>query len=574
MLVSRTGSRVVSLVCVAIALPCITVCLAAAGNDLELVTAAQERDRELVHTLLSEQVDVNVRRSDGTTALHWTVQWADLETVRLLIDAGASVDVSTDLGVTPLSLACTNANAELVEMLLNAGASADTSRSTGETVLMTCARTGNPDAVKALLSQGAEVNGKEDMQGQTALMWAAAQNHVEVMRVLIGHGADVHGATEKALFTPLLFATREGATEAVHFLLENGADVNELAADGTGPLVAATYTGHWDLAKFLLRAGADVNENATGYTVLHWAAGSWENDISGILGPDGYEWIAARGPGKLELVRALLDHGADPNARIQRRPPRFGYGSGSRLGNLAGATPFLLAALGGFPDIMRELMAAGADPLLTAADGSTALMAAAGYGRIHGESRAQGEEALEAVQVALAAGIDINTANSIGETALHGAAYFQSDPLVQYLLESGAEVNARNLAGETPLVLAEGFTGSDTGGNIFYSESTADVLRAAGGSNLMEFSGTIRTLVTKCPIPAIVVSLAVESRRGYGAGVRLSTTSETEYSNGNCADLKPGSAVRITGTRLGHLLDEHGQPWDGSVDASRMEIVR
>ena len=222
---------------------------------------------------------------------------------------------------------------------------------------------------------------------------------------------------------------------------------------------------------------------------------------------------------------------------------------------------------------MRELIAAGSDPSLTAADGSTALMAAAGYGRIHGESRVQDNEALEAVKAALEAGIDINAVNVVGETALHGAAYFQSDLVVQFLLDNGAEVNARNMAGETPLVLAEGFTGSDTGGNTFYSESTADVLRAAGGSNVIEFLGTIRSLEAPCPIPTIVVSSAVEFR-GYASGVRLNTTAETDYANGNCADLELGTSVRITGTRLGHLLDENGQPWDGSVDTSEVEIVR
>ena len=574
MRVNVTRSGLAALVCVAMTLFTLTTTAraSAAGNDLELLTAVQDRDRDLVRTLLDQGVDVNVQRADGTTALHWAAQWSDLVVARLLVDAGAAPDASTDLGVTPLSLACTNGHAALVEMLLNAGADANTTRSTGETVLMTCARTGDIDSVGALLSHGADVSRAEGVQGQTALMWAAAQNHADVVSALIKHGAGVNVATRKAQFTPLLFAAREGATEAIQVLLDSGADINGLAADGTGPLVAAIYTGHWDLARFLLTRGADPNEDASGYVPLHWAAGSWENDISGIVGPDGYEWIGARGPGKLELVKALLDSGADPNARIERRPPRFGYGSGSRLGNFSGATPFILSALGGLSDIMRELLAAGADPFLTAADGSTALMAAAGYGRIHGESRVQPDEGLQAVKLALDAGIDINAANLIGETALHGAAYFQVDPVVQFLLDMGAEVNALNAAGETPLVLAEGFIGSDTGGNTFYSESTAELLRAAGGSNIMEFSGTVRSFEVQCPVPLIVINSIVEFR-GYGAGVKIKTRPETQYGGRSCEELDVGDTVRITATRLGHLLDEEGQPWDGSVDASVVEIV-
>ncbi len=556
-----------------IALLALTTSLAAGPGEPALLKAVKERDRETFRALLSRNIDVNAQWADGTSALHWAVQWSDLEAVGMLLDAGAAVNVATDLGVTPLSLACTNGNATLVGKLLNAGADVNVTRSTGETALMTCARTGNIDAVKAFLSRDADVNAKEGVQGQTALMWAAAQNHADVARLLIEQGADVQTATANAKFTPLLFAARAGAADAVRVLLADGADVNGLASDGTGALVAATYTGHWDLAGFLLEQGANPNENATGFTALHWAAGSWENDISGALGPDGYEWIGARGPGKLALAKALLDHGADPNATIERRPPRFGYGSGSRLGNFSGATPFVLAALGGLPDIMRELLAAGADPSLTTTNGSTALMAAAGYGRIHGESRVQNREALEAVQVALDAGIDINDANAVGDTALHGAAYFQSDPVVRFLLDSGAAVNARNKAGETPLVIAEGFTGPDTGGNTFYSESTAELLRAAGGSNVMRFSGTIRSLEASCPTPAIIVAGTVEFR-GYGAGIRLNTTAETEYGAGSCAELAVGATVHVTATRLGHLLDENGQPWDGSVDASRVEVSR
>ena len=548
--------------------------LAAASDKLRLLTAVKDRDQTTVDRLLAQQVDVNALQGDGTTALHWAAQWSDLATVRRLIGAGAAVNVATNLGVTPLSLACTNGNAAMVDMLLNAGANANAARSTGETAVMTCARTGNVAAVETLLRHGADVNAREGLQGQTALMWAAAQNHAQVARALIAHGADVQARTAKAQFTPLLFAAREGATDAVQVLLANGADVNGRAGDGTGPLVAATYTGHWDLARSLLEHGADPNEDATGYTALHWAAGSWENDISGILGPDGYEWIGARGPGKLDLVKALLDHGADPNAAIEKRPPRFGYGSGSRLAGFTGATPFVLAALGGLGDIMRELMGAGADPLLTTADGTTALMTAAGYGRIHGESRVQDDDALDAVKVALEAGIDINAENVIGNTALHGAAYFQSDPVAQFLLDNGAEVNARNKAGETPLVLAEGYTGVDTGDNTFYSESTADLLRQADGVDIIEFASTIRAIETACPTPTIVVENPAGGNSYGNRSIRLKTADDTQYINGSCADLEVGSEVRITGTRLGHRLDENGRPWDGSVDASRVETVK
>lgn len=549
--------------------------MSAADRDYRLVDAVKSRDTATIGALLRAHADVKVARADGTTPLHWTAQWNDLDLAATLIKAGANVNAQTDLGVAPLSLACLNGSTPMVDALLNAGANANIARNTGETALMTCARSGRVDAVKSLLAHGADLSRAEYSQGQNALMWASARNNADVIRLLVEVGADVHGKTTINEFTPLLFAAREGAADAVRALLASGADVNEASADNTTPLLATTYTGHWDLAKYLLDRGANPNKADGGYSPLHWAAGSWENDISGSLGPEGYEWIGGRGPGKLDLVKALLAHGADPNARLRRRPPRYGYGSGSRL-NFSGATPFILAALGGDATIMRALLEAGADPLLTTDDGSTALMAAAGYGRIHGESRAKDNESLEAVKVAVAAGVDINAANKTGNMALHGAAYYQLDLVAQFLIEKGAKVNARNRAGETPLVIAEGFSGSDTGGNTFYSDTMAVLLRKAAAVNIMEFDAVVKKLETSCPATTFLVTdpAAAATDRGgdYGNSLRIKPTEGLRFKSAGCADLKVGSHVRITGTRLGHLLDKNGQPWDGSVDALEVEI--
>jgi ankyrin repeat protein len=464
-----------------------------------------------------------------------------------------------------------------VKALLTAGAEPNTSRNSGETALMTCARSGRVEAVRALVDAGADVRAVEKSNGQNALMWAAARNNAEVVQYLLTKGADLKAKTTGTGFTPLLFAAREGAMGTAKVLLDAGADINEPSSTGFTPLIAATFTAKWDLAKYLLERGADPNKSGAGFNALHWAAGSWENDISGSVGPEGYAWIAGLGPGKLDLVKALLAHGANPNAKMDRRPPKYGYGSGSRL-NVAGATPFLLAAVGAKADIMKALLAAGADPHLTTEDGTTALMTAAGYGRIHGESRATADDSLDAVKVALQAGIDINAANRIGETALHAATYYQKDAVVSYLLEQGANVNAMNQRGETPLVLAEGFTGSDTGGNTFYSDSTAAILKKAGGSNRMQFLAELVQLETPCPAPTLLVHEAVDAggtfRANYGSALRIRPKKDFVIANTSCEALSPGATLKITGTRLGHFVDSEGKPWDGGVDASTVEFVR
>lgn len=145
---------------------------------------------------------------------------------------------------------------------------------------MTVARAGNAEAVSALLTHGADVNAAETSLGQTALMWAVSQKHLKVARTLIEHKADVH-ARSKNGFTPLLFAARQGDLEIARLLLANGSDVKEAASDGSSALVVATVRGHAAVAKFLLDQSADPNADGSGYTALHWAAGTWEVQLTG-----------------------------------------------------------------------------------------------------------------------------------------------------------------------------------------------------------------------------------------------------------------------------------------------------
>ena len=399
-----------------------------ADGDHRLVQAAKQGESDTLRTLLKEGVDVNATQPDGATALHWAAHWDDLEMAQLLISAGARANVANVYyGVTPLSLACTNGSAPMARLLLNAGADANATQSTGETVLMTAARTGNVDVVKALLTHGAEVNAVHPARGQTALMWAAAEEHPAVIRVLVEHGAEV-ATRSTGGFTPLLFAARQANEESVRVLLAAGADVNQPAADGSAPLVVATVRGRTAIATLLLERGADANGAGAGYTALHWAAGSWPTILSGINGivSDDDEWSTMAGlkGNKLEFVRTLLAHGADPNARIVKAPPRVGIGGAFR-GSLVGATPFLLAAMAGDVAVMHTLVDHGADPHLGTRQNVTPLMTAAGMGNEVSVSFVTENVALDAVKFVLSLGADINAANDEGDTALHGAAFDQ-----------------------------------------------------------------------------------------------------------------------------------------------------
>lgn len=470
----------------------------AASSDRRLVQAVKQRDHEALRALLKQQVDVNVPQADGATALHWAAHWDDADTADQLIQAGAKVNVANDYGVTPLLLACTNGSAAMVGTLLKAGADPNAARSTGETPLMTCARTGNVAAVRALLAHGADVSAKELSQEHTALMWAVAEKHREVARTLIEHGADVQ-ARSNGGFTPLLFAAREGDLEPARMLLAAGAKVNEAASDGSTALLVATVRGHAALATFLLHQGADPNADGTGYTALHWAAGAWATQLTGPFGivterDDEWHTLGGLQAGKLELVKALLAHGANPNARLEKEPLQFGFSNARFKVNLAGATPFLLAALACDVSVMRVLAANGADPGLGTkgaavsggsggierAGSTTPLMVAAGIGRVPNESFVTESSTIEAVKLVLDLGADVNAVNSAGDTALHGAAHIRSATLVQLLVDNGARLNVKNKLGLTPLMVAEGSGHSENPG-LGSGGSTGALLRKLGG---------------------------------------------------------------------------------------------
>ena len=469
----------------ALFLPLLAVGSMAAASDLRLVEAVKKQDSHTARILLEEGVDVNTPQGDGATALHWAAHWDDVETAEWLVRAGAHVNTTDEHGIAPLWLASTNGSAVMVEMLLNAGANPNSPLPTGETPLMRAARTGNVDAVHTLLAGGADVNAKAgNTHGQTALMWAVAERNDRVARVLIEHGADAR-ARSTAGFTPLLFAAREGDRGSTRILLAAGADVNEAAADGSTALLAATVRGHTELAEVLLERGADPNANGTGYTPLHWAAGTWETAVSGVFGitRQSMEWHSLsglHGEAKAEFVKTLLAYGANPNERITKNPARFGF----TLFNLelVGATPFFLAAMAGDVTVMRVLERAGADPSLATEENTTPLMVAAGIGRIVGESRITERDALEAAKLAVELGADVNATNKSGETALHGVALWGADTIVQFLADSHALLNVKNERGETPLMIAEGKGARVTAMNIFH-KSTADLLRRLSGKN-------------------------------------------------------------------------------------------
>ena len=488
---------------------------AATASEIPLIEAVRHQDVQRVRTLLQQGADVNQQELDGSTALHWAAYLDDPDIMGVLLKAEAKVNLANHFGITPLMQACESRDPKIVDLLLKAGADPNARAEAGETPVMNAARMGNAEVMGLLLAHGGNPNTKEPSQDQTALMWAISQRHPDVARLLLENGADVRARTKAPPrqaatmadggsgnrayaaagvlsrpgngngVTPLLFAARVGDLESAKLLLEAAADVNETGNDGLSALTLATVRANVPLALYLLDRGANPNLDGAGYTALHWAAGTWETELTvrsiTVHRPGVWETAVGLRNGKLELVKALLAHGADPNARMKTGPFRLGTTKSPDRPELDGATPLILAAMAGDAAVMRALVEAGADPQLKTPLNGTVLMAAAGMGHVQGEDLIKDSDALEAAKMAVQFGVDVKAADFAGNTALHYAAYMRHDPVVQFLVDQGSSLEARNKFGETPLWDAELVVQFFAGGTFqLVPSSTGALLRKLG----------------------------------------------------------------------------------------------
>jgi ankyrin repeat protein len=439
--------------------------ISAAGRS-EVADAAMRDDTSAVRALIEKKADVNAPQIDGTTALHWAVQANDQALTEMLIAAGARVSTANQSGVMAIQLAAMNGNAAILERLIQAGADPNAPLSqTGDTALMMAARTGKLDAVKVLLDHGAKGNTKETWGGTTALMWAVSERHPEVARLLVERGADVNAksnfvpsasgrgfegtspvapkpnqTTEEfasGWMTPLMFAAREDDLESARILVQAGADVNAVAADDKDALGLALFNGSYDVASLLIGSHANVNHaDAQRFTPLFWAV-----DRRNMETAPNFPWMVTTDP--LPLIKKLLDGGANPNALVNNTP-RARMREGSP--RIVFATALMRAAFAGDIELVKLLLAHGADPHIQSSDRETTLAAACGLAFINGYHRQRpSAERLEVVKLMIDLGEDVNHADSYGITPLMAAANLGDINIVRYLIEKGADLSAHDL---------------------------------------------------------------------------------------------------------------------------------
>lgn len=506
--------------------------LAEATLDSSVAEAARNGDAAAVKALLKAGADVNASQGDGMTALHWAATNGDAAMTQMLLAAGANVRATTRLGgITALHLATEGGQAQVAAALMAAGAEPNLATATGATPLLLAARSGNAETVRRLVEVGADLNAKEKTYGQTALMVAAGLDRADVVRLLLGKGADWKLASSvvdlKALTAPidgegrrgaatgaprgpdvpgvtrgyryneligtqggltaLHFAVRQGSANAVRALAEGGVDVNAPSpGDQATPLLVALINGHFDLAAYLVDQGANPNlASDAGVSPLYATLNVQWAPIAAYPQPRAH---LQQSRGYLDLMKVLLDKGADPNARVRRKVWYSGYNFDQSGVDEAGATPFWRAAYAADVAAMKLLVSYGADPLIptvklfarrgpedpaAGADksglpalpiggsGVSPLLAAAGSGYATGFAGNSHHHSpsgmLPAVKYLVEAlGLDVNAVDQDGNTAVHNAAARGDTEMVRYLASKGADVKRVNRAGQTTVDVANG----------------------------------------------------------------------------------------------------------------------
>ncbi|MBI3491338.1 MAG: ankyrin repeat domain-containing protein [Acidobacteria bacterium] len=532
------------------AIPLASLIRAAAPTTV--VDAAMQGNRETVRALLKDGADVNSAQADGMTALHWAATKNDVDLATVLLYAGANLKATTRIGAyTPLLIASRSGYAAMVTVLLDAGADPNRSTTNGATPLMFAAQAGSVDTVKALIDHGADVNGAEKVKGETALSFAAAYGRADVIRFLTAHSANVNVATkvvdldafnkeeiereeqfrqqqaqtagrgrggaEPAAqgrgrgnpnakpgvdrqynyteligywggLTALHLAARHGELEAAKALLDAGADVNQTTnGDKVTPIVIATINGHFDLAKYLLDTGADPNSaGVNGATPLYIALNCQWAAKALYPQPRAFE---QQQMSYLDFMKALLDKGADPNARVTRKVWYSQYDFDQSGIDEAGATPFWRAAYASDVDAMKLLVKYGADPTIptmrtpgrprtgdavreaqdvsgmppvsVGGPGVAPLLAASGEG--YGEGLAANHHRyapagmLPAVKYLVdELHVDVNVRDHEGNNAIHNAASRGDNEMILYLVSKGADPLVVNREGKTTVDMANG----------------------------------------------------------------------------------------------------------------------
>ena len=383
------------------------------------------------------------------------VKRRDMKAFESLLSS-ADVNAKAPDGATALSWAVFLDLPDMAAKLLTAGATVNSVSEYGETPLTLALANGNVALTEKLLKAGAEPKVTR-WNGETALMIAAGAGSVDEVRMLLERGADVNGADPKRKQNALMWAASEGHSAVVDLLIQKGADVNAASTGGFTPLVFATLKNDGVSVARLLKAGADPNYTLPDQTKVLTVATSNRSIAAALALLNGGAdpkvkdkagntplHVAAQS-GALDLVKKLLAKGAEMNGRNNATQNQ---GFRSQPGE---QTPLLLAARGNRVDVMRALIEAGADVKLKGQDGASLFLAAAASGRVG------------SVKYAYELDKDVKAVDNTKRTAMHltvsnpgsGATQPEMTELVDYLAGIGVPMDEKDSRGRTPIMIGD-----------------------------------------------------------------------------------------------------------------------
>ncbi len=458
--------------------------------------AASHGDAAVIQVLLKGGADANEQLPLGRRPLMLAARSGSVEAVRALIDRGADVNaVESERGTSALMQAADQGHADVLRELIKRGAnvaalakpvmrdgrsaalgnSEDPRRAVRQQNIAALCEAKNPDLAQVreqrviLLGAGQRTIPEADLckgierRGLGFVTVAGAGGNAgagvggEVAFELDADGNPVLDANgdpvpvssgrgrrppprepDGGALTALVYAARNGNIDTARALLDGGADVNQTTRYGWSPLLAATQNQNYQMGKFLIERGANVNlANKGGWTPLYLAT-----DNRNIEGGD-YPTREAD-LDSLAFITLLIDKGANVNARITESTETRTVFTNQWL-NEEGATAFLRAAQSGDLELLKLLVARGADPKINTKLGVTPLAVAAGIGWVEGVTRERStQETVDSVKYLLSLGINPNFQADTGRVALHGAAHKGATEVVKVLVAAGAKMDVRD----------------------------------------------------------------------------------------------------------------------------------
>ena len=395
--------------------------------------AVERDDAEMADMLIRGGARITARTREGVTPLQLAATNGSAAMIDRLLKAGAKPNEPlTQARDTALMMAARTGATGAIRLLVEAGADVNAKETWGgTTALMWAVSEGHLEAARLLIAAGADVSARSNFV-------AAANGRGFEGRTPLTNASDAK-PTEFASgwLTPLMLAAREGHIELSRLLVGAGADVNAAAGDGKTALALAIFNGNYEVASFLVDSKADVNAaDAQRFTPLFYAV-----DRRNMETAPNFPWMVTLDP--LPLIRKMLDAGANPNALVNNTP-RARMREGSP--RIVFATALMRAAFAGDLELVKLLLDRGADPKIISRDSENMLSAAAGLGFIHGYHRGKSpEERLQVVKLFVELGNDVNWPDDYGITPLMAAGNFGNVPIIQYLIDAGADLSAHDL---------------------------------------------------------------------------------------------------------------------------------